>query len=54
MGLIAVAEGQIDEILKMAEENRYGIDILTDIAVQSILNKINKEIIYAYMAAVGL
>lgn len=48
--LLKTAKGQIDGILKMVEEDRYCIDISNQIlAVTSILNKINREIIRAHM-----
>ena len=48
--LLKTAKGQIDGILKMVEEDRYCMDISNQIlAVSSILNKINREIIRAHM-----
>lgn len=48
--LLKTAKGQIDGILKMVEEDRYCMDISNQIlAVNSILNKINREIIRAHM-----
>jgi DNA-binding FrmR family transcriptional regulator len=48
--LLKTAKGQIEGILKMVEEDRYCIDISNQIlATQSILRKINKEIIHAHM-----
>mgnify|MGYP000846739680 CR=1 FL=1 len=48
--LLKTTKGQIEGILKMVEDDRYCIDISNQIlAVQSILRKINKEILYAHM-----
>lgn len=48
--LLKTAKGQIDGILKMVEDDRYCMDISNQIlAVSSILNKINREIIRAHM-----
>jgi len=48
--LLKTAKGQIEGIQKMVEEDRYCIDISNQIlAVTSILNKINQEIIRAHM-----
>jgi DNA-binding FrmR family transcriptional regulator len=48
--LLKTAKGQIEGILKMVEEDRYCIDISNQIlATESILHKINKEIIHAHM-----
>jgi DNA-binding FrmR family transcriptional regulator len=48
--LLKTAKGQIEGILKMVEEDRYCIDISNQIlATQSILRKINQEIINAHM-----
>jgi DNA-binding FrmR family transcriptional regulator len=48
--LLKTAKGQLDGILKMVEEDRYCMDISNQIlAVTSILNKINREIIRAHM-----
>lgn len=49
--LLKTARGQLDGILKMVEEDRYCIDISNQLmATQSILKKINKEIIHAHMS----
>ena len=48
--LLKTASGQIDGILKMVEDNRYCIDICNQVmATESILHKINKEILRAHM-----
>lgn len=48
--LLKTARGQLDGILKMVEEDRYCIDISNQIlATQSILQKVNKEIIRCHM-----
>lgn len=44
--LLKTVRGQIDGLIKMIEENRYCIDISTQIlASQSILKKINLDIL---------
>ena len=44
--LLKTVKGQIDGLIKMIEEDRYCIDISTQIlASQSILKKINLEIL---------
>ena len=49
--LLKTARGQLDGILRMVEEDRYCIDISNQLmATQSILKKINKEIIHAHMS----
>ena len=48
--LLKTARGQIDGILKMIEDDRYCIDISTQLmATQAILKRANKEIIGAHM-----
>ncbi|WP_027399988.1 metal-sensing transcriptional repressor [Anaerovorax odorimutans] len=48
--LLKTSKGQIEGILKMVEDDRYCIDISNQIlAVESILKKINKEILHAHM-----
>ena len=48
--LLKTARGQIDGILKMVEEDRYCLDISNQLmATQSILGKINREVIKAHM-----
>ena len=48
--LLKTARGQLDGILNMVDEDRYCIDICNQImAAQSILTKVNKEIMAAHM-----
>ena len=48
--LLKTARGQIDGILKMVEEDRYCVDISTQLlATQSILKKINRMVLMAHM-----
>lgn len=48
--LLKTARGQLDGILKMVEEDRYCIDISTQLmATEAILNKVNKEILTAHL-----
>lgn len=48
--LLKTARGQIDGIIKMIEEDRYCIDISNQVlATESILNKVNKEILKAHI-----
>ena len=48
--LLKTARGQIDGILKMVEENRYCIDISTQVmAAEAMLNRANKEILTAHL-----
>lgn len=48
--LLKTAKGQIDGILKMVEDDRYCIDICNQVmATESILHKVNKEILRAHM-----
>lgn len=48
--LLKTARGQLDGILAMVEEDRYCIDISNQIlATQSILSKVNREILTAHM-----
>ncbi len=49
--LLRTVRGQIDGLIKMVEEDRYCIDISTQIlASQSILKKINFEILKAHFS----
>lgn len=49
--LLKTARGQMDGILKMVEDNRYCLDISNQIlATESILRKVNKELIRAHMS----
>lgn len=48
--LLKTARGQIDGIIRMAEENRYCIDISTQLlACQALLSTINKEVLKAHL-----
>ena len=48
--LLKTARGQIDGILKMVEEDRYCIDISTQVmAAEAMLNRANKEILTAHL-----
>lgn len=48
--LLKTAQGQINGILKMVEEDRYCVDISNQImATDAILRKANKEILRAHM-----
>lgn len=48
--LLKTARGQIDGILKMIDEDRYCIDISTQVsATEAILKKVNREILRAHM-----
>lgn len=50
MRLLKTARGQIDGIMKMIEDDRYCIDISTQLmATQALLNKANKEILAEHM-----
>ena len=49
--LLKTARGQLDGILKMIEEDRYCIDISSQIsATQSILKKVNIEILSNHLS----
>ena len=48
--LLKTARGQIDGILKMIDEDRYCIDISTQVmATEAIMKKANREILKAHM-----
>ena len=48
--LLKTARGQIDGILKMVEEDRYGLDVSNQLmATQSILKKANRMVLRAHM-----
>ena len=48
--LLKTARGQIDGILKMVEEDRYCLDVSSQImAAQSILKKANRLVLKAHM-----
>lgn len=49
---LTLAKGQLEGILRMVEDDRYCIDISTQIlAVQAILKKTNKFILEAHLDA---
>lgn len=49
--LLKTARGQIDGVLKMIEDDRYCVDINTQLlATQSILKKVNTEILNAHIS----
>ena len=49
--LLKTARGQIDGILRMVEEDRYCVDISNQLmATQSILSRVNAEVLKAHMA----
>lgn len=48
--LLKTARGQLDGILSMVESDRYCMDISNQIlATQSILRKVNKEVLKAHL-----
>ena len=48
--LMKTARGQMDGIIRMMEEERYCIDISTQLlATEAILNKVNTEILAAHL-----
>ena len=48
--LLKTARGQLDGNLKMVEQDRYCIDISTQLmATQAILGRVNREILLAHM-----
>lgn len=48
--LLKTARGQIDGILKMIEEDRYCIDVSTQLmAAASVLQRANKEVLSAHL-----
>ena len=48
--LLKTARGQLDGILKMVEDDRYCMDISTQLlATEAMLNKVNKEILTAHL-----
>ncbi len=48
--LLKTARGQMDGIVKMVEEDRYCIDISTQVmAAEAMLNRANKEILTAHL-----
>lgn len=48
--LLKTARGQIDGILKMVEEDRYCVDISTQLtATEAVLRRANREVLRAHM-----
>ena len=48
--LLKTARGQMDGIIRMVEEDRYCIDISTQVmATEAMLNRANKEILTAHL-----
>lgn len=48
--LLKTARGQIDGIIKMAEENRYCVDIFNQIAAaEAVLKKAGREVLTAHL-----
>mgnify|MGYP001510469012 FL=1 len=48
--LLKTARGQMDGIIKMVEEDRYCIDISTQVmAAEAMLNRVNQEILTAHL-----
>ena len=48
--LLKTARGQMDGIIKMVEEDRYCIDISTQVmAAEAMLNRVNQEILTAQL-----
>ena len=48
--LLKTARGQLDGIIKMGEEDRYCMDISTQVmATQSLLGKVNRQILHAHI-----
>ena len=48
--MLKTARGQLDGLLKMVEEDRYCIDISTQLmATQAILRSINRDVLHAHL-----
>ena len=48
--LLKTARGQLDGLLRMVEEDRYCIDISTQLmATEAILRRANREVVAAHM-----
>ena len=48
--LLKTARGQLDGIIKMVEEDRYCMEISTQVmATQSLLGKVNRQILHAHI-----
>ena len=49
--LVKTARGQLDGVLRMIEEDRYCLEISSQImAAQNVLKRANREVISAHMA----
>ncbi len=49
--MLKTARGQLDGLLKMVEEDRYCIDISTQLmATQAILRSINRDVLHAHLS----
>ena len=49
--LLKTAKSQLEGIIRMAEDDRYCVDISNQLmAAQSIIKKVNREIMAAHMA----
>lgn len=47
---LKIARGQLDGILRMVEDDRYCVDISTQLlATQALLKKVNQEILQAHI-----
>ncbi len=50
MQLLKTARGQLDTVIKMVEEDRYCIDIATQLmAVEGLLNNANRQVVTAHL-----
>lgn len=48
--LVRNAQGQLDAVLRMIEENRYCIDVSTQLlAAQSLIKKANREVLKGHL-----
>ena len=48
--LLKTAKGQLDGVIKMVEDDRYCIDVSTQLmAVEGMINKVNKEVLSAHL-----
>ncbi len=48
--MLKTARGQLDGILKMVEEDRYCVDISTQLlAIEALLRKTNKIVLHAHL-----
>lgn len=48
--MLKTAQGQINGILKMVEEDRYCVDISQQVmATEALLNRVNREILSAHL-----